>query len=268
MRRKATVKGSFYPGESSLIEGFIKENMPQEFQPQETKGIMLPHAGYIYSGRVAVETVAKTKPKEILVIMGPNHTGRGASFSVYPEGVWETPLGDIEIAKELAQKITENNLLQLDTQAHFYEHSIEVELPILKYFFGDFKIVPIVCSLANISVYKEIAKIIYQALREEEVLEKSLIVASSDMTHYQPQKIACQNDKFVIEAILNLDTAEFLKRVEEKDVSMCGVAPVGIMLEILQLWGAKNSSLVRYTTSAERNRDYSSVVGYAGIIFN
>ena len=138
--RKAIVAGSFYPKTAAQIEEFIKKNIPKETFPQEAKGIVLPHAGYIYSGGVAVETVAKTIPRKNLIIIGPNHTGKGKPFSVYPKGEWETPLGKIIVNSEITSEITNQNLLELDTQAHLYEHSVEVELPILKYFFKEFQI--------------------------------------------------------------------------------------------------------------------------------
>ncbi|MBN2119439.1 MAG: AmmeMemoRadiSam system protein B [Candidatus Omnitrophica bacterium] len=268
MTRATVASGTFYPANPNKLKEFIKNATPRNITPQEAKAVILPHAGYIYSGKVAVETVANIRPKKLLVALGPNHTGRGLPFSVYTQGCWQTPLGDIEIEPETAQEITKTRILEADIQAHAYEHSIEVQLPILKYFFEEFKFIPIACILADLAVYKEIAGIIYTSLEKTSGFAQSLIIASSDMTHYESQAQAEKKDKYVLEAILNLDTSNFLKRVQEKNVSMCGIAPVGIMLEFLKLSQAKKSRLIKYTTSAEASGDYSSVVGYAGAIFN
>jgi len=267
MKREPVVSGTFYSSNSLELDRFIERAIPKNIKPNDVKGAILPHAGYIYSGRVAVETAANIRPRSLIIIMGPNHTGRGEPFSVYPKGKWRIPYGDIEIDSQTAKEITNKNILKEDIEAHLYEHSIEVELPILKYFFKEFKFIPIVCMTANITTYREIAQIIYKILEEKGNLNESLIIASSDMTHYEPHKEAVKKDKFVVEAISNLDTGLFLKRVEENDVSMCGIAPVGIMLEILRLMKAQKSNLIKYMTSGDVNNDYSSVVGYAGMIF-
>ena len=268
MLRKAVVSGTFYPKKSDDLEQFIKRSLPKGLKQEKVKAAILPHAGYVYSGAVAVETVARIKPRELVVVLGPNHTGKGLPFSVYPQDRWQTPLGDINIEVKVAGDLVKKGVLQGDTQAHMGEHSIEVELPILKHFFKDFKLVPIVCVTATLALYAKIAKLIYDGLNDNQMLNETLIVASSDMTHYEPHKDAIKKDKYVLEAILNLDSKEFLRRIEEKDVSMCGVAPVGIMLELLKLMGAGKSELIKYSTSGEITKDYSSVVGYAGVIFN
>lgn len=268
MIRKPVVSGTFYPTGSKKIIDFIKTNLPKKVEPENIKAAIMPHAGYVYSGRVAVETAAKIAPKGLVVAMGPNHTGRGQPFSVYPDGAWQTPLGDVEIDSQTVDVLTKDSILVKDTQAHIYEHSIEVELPILQYFFSQFKFIPIVCAVAELSIYQQVAQLIYRILKEKDSLGESLILASSDMTHYEPQAQAVRKDKYVIDAILNLDTKSLLQRVDEQNVSICGIAPVSVMLEIMKLTGIKNSHLVKYATSGEINKEYSSVVGYAGLVFN
>jgi AmmeMemoRadiSam system protein B len=268
MIRRPVVSGTFYPSNSLKLETLIENFTPPKLTTKETKGAILPHAGYIYSGKTAIETVANIKPKKTLIIIGPNHTGRGMPFSVYSHGSWTTPLGEIAIAEGVAREIIKKGLLEDDTEAHLYEHSIEVQLPILKYFFKDFVFVPIVCITAELAKYKRIAQALYEVLNEKKVLNDSLIIASSDMTHYEPSEVAERKDKYVLEAILSLDTQLFLKRVQDQNVSMCGVAPVSVLLEILKLIEAKESRLVKYSTSGDVNNDYSSVVGYAGVVFN
>jgi len=266
MLRKPIVNGSFYPNNPLKLKEIIGR-MVSNADKKEIKGAVLPHAGYIYSGKTAVKTVEEILPKKRVVILGTNHTGKGKPFSVYPEGEWQTPLGNIEIDKDLSSEIVRGRILETDTQAHIFEHSIEVEIPILQFFFKDFKLTPIVCSNSELAVYKDVAKEIHSALQRKGVLEETCIFASSDMTHYEPQQQALKKDKEVIEEILKLNTYEFLERIKENHVSMCGTAPVAVLMEIMNLSGNIQARLADYTTSGETNKDYSSVVGYSGILF-
>lgn len=266
MLRKPIVNGVFYPNNPLKLEEIISQ-MASETEKKEIKGAILPHAGYIYSGKTAVKTVEEILPKKRVIILGTNHTGKGKPFSVYPEGEWQTPLGNIEIDTDLSSEIIRRGILEADTQAHIFEHSIEVEIPILQFFFKDFRLTPIVCSNAGVEVYKDVAKEIYSALQKKGVLKEACIFASSDMTHYEPQQQAFKKDKGVIEEILKLNTYGFLEKIKENHVSMCGTAPVAVLMEIMNLSGNVQVKLADYTTSGETNKDYSSVVGYAGILF-
>ncbi len=268
MIRKPAVKGTFYPANRIELEKFIKESTPPECRQSNIKGALLPHAGYIYSGKTAVEAVAHITPKDIVLIMGPNHTGKGKPFSVCTKDNWQMPSGQARLDSSTAHSLVEkSSYLEDDSQAHTFEHSVEVQLPIFQHFFKDFKFIPVVCTQAGLETYKQIANDIYTTLKESGLLEKILIVTSSDMTHYEPKQQAMTKDKYVLEALLHLNSEEFLKRISENHVTMCGTAPAAIMIEILKLMGIKNSKLVKYTTSGETNKDYSSVVGYAGAIF-
>ncbi|MFC1514326.1 AmmeMemoRadiSam system protein B [Candidatus Omnitrophota bacterium] len=265
MIRRAVVSGRFYPAQASELEEFIRTSVPAAVESAPAKAVILPHAGYLYSGKVAVETVASVLPKDKLLILGPNHTGRGAAFAVFSHGAWKTPLGEVAIDSLTAEKLINKGILEEDTAAHSAEHSIEVQLPIFQVLFNEFTFIPITCAAADLSVYSRIAGEIREAL--EEKADDFLFVASSDMTHYEPGTQAKKKDAYVLEAILNLDIKSFLSRVKEKDVSMCGVAPVGILLEVLKTLGAQTGQLIRYTTSGEINNDHTSVVGYAGVKF-
>jgi len=260
MIRNPIVAGQFYPASASelkaMIEGLVRE---------EVIGLVSPHAGYIFSGSVAGVTISRIKFKDTFIIMGPNHTGSGKPLSIMTEGVWKTPLGEIEIDSELAKQIlaTSKNL-QEDKTAHLYEHSIEVQLPFLQYFKPDFKLVPIVLAYASGAIYKEIGKEIAKAVKE--LNKKVVIIASSDMTHYESQESAQRKDTQAIEAILDLNEDELLKRVDELNISMCGYAPAVSLIVAAKELGATGAELVKYQTSGDGTGDYSSVVGYAGII--
>lgn len=265
MIRNPIVAGQFYPGSPSAleaqIEGFIDEQAPKE----EVIGLISPHAGYMYSGPVAGAVISRVKFKDTFVIMGPNHTGMGQRFSIMTEGTWRTPLGDVEIDSELAARIlVGSSHLKEDEAAHIQEHSIEVQIPFLQYFNRDVKIVPIVLAPADGATYKEIGHAIATAIKD--LNKEVVIMASSDMTHYEPQESANRKDKQAIEAILELNEDELLKRVEELRITMCGYAPAVSLLCACKELGAGEAELVKYQTSGDVIGDYSSVVGYAGII--
>ncbi len=260
MIRKPVVAGQFYPASAAalkaMIEGMVKE---------EAIGLVSPHAGYIYSGPVTAAVISRIKFKDTFIIMGPNHTGSGKPLSIMTEGFWKTPLGKVEIDSELGKKIlTTSKHLEEDKAAHLYEHSIEVQLPFLQYFKPDFKLVPIVFGPASGTVYKEIGQEIAKAVKK--LGREVVIIASSDMTHYEPQKSAQAKDSQAIEAILNLNEDELLKRVSQLGITMCGYAPAVSLIVAAKELGATGTELVRYQTSGDTTGDYSSVVGYAGII--
>lgn len=265
MIRNPAVAGQFYPGRTNELRLMIKGLVDNTATRQEVIGLIAPHAGYIYSGAVTGATVSRIKFKETFIILGPNHTGAGKPLSIMTDGVWVTPLGDVEIDSELAKRIlTTSKYLQEDYLAHQYEHSIEVQLPFLQYFKSDIKIVPIILSYAGAEFYKEIGKSIAIAIRESG--REAVIMASSDMTHYEPQDSARQKDSRAIEAILALDEDELLRRVKGLDITMCGYAPAVSLISAAKELGTQGAELVKYQTSGDTSGDYSSVVGYAGII--
>jgi hypothetical protein len=228
-------------------------------------GLIAPHAGYIYSGMVAGAVISKIKFGDTFVLLGPNHTGRGKNFSIMTEGTWITPLGETEVDSELGKRIlASSSYLQEDAAAHQYEHSLEVQVPFLQYFRPDVRIVPIILGQARGNVYKKIGKELAGAIKEYK--KRVTILASSDMTHYEPQESARKKDDKAIEAILSLDEDELLKRVADFDISMCGYAPVVSLISAAKEMGARKAELVKYQTSGDASGDYSSVVGYAGII--
>jgi len=267
MIRQPVVAGQFYPGSASQLEAMIETLVDEKAEKREVIGLVSPHAGYVYSGPVAGAVISRIKFKDTFIIIGPNHSGMGKPLSIMTRGKWKTPLGEVEIDSELGRQIlATSSHLQEDAIAHQYEHSIEVQIPFLQYFRSDFRIVPIILGYAGGDTCKEIGREIAKAVRE--LNREVVIIASSDMTHYEPQESAQEKDTQAIDAILDLDEDELLRRVEELDISMCGYAPTASLISAAKELGAKSAELVKYQTSGDTTGDYSAVVGYAGIIIS
>jgi AmmeMemoRadiSam system protein B len=265
--RKPAVSGQFYAGSAGRLKEDIERLIDKEAKTTEAIACILPHAGYAYSGRIAGKTVSCLSVKENAILLGPNHTGYGAPFSIMTEGHWQTPLGKININSDLAKSILNKSIyLTDDMYAHIYEHSLEVELPFLQYYNPDIKIVPIVVTEDQPQVYKEIGESIASVLKESKLVNSSLIIASSDMTHYEPQRSAEKKDREAIEAILELNEDKLIDKIKRLKISMCGYVPTVIMLVAAKFLGAKSAELIDYQTSGDVTGDHSSVVGYAGII--
>jgi AmmeMemoRadiSam system protein B len=266
--RKPAVAGQFYPSSEPELKKQIERFIDKKAK-FDVYGCILPHAGYIYSGAVAGYTLSEINIKDKIILLGPNHTGYGMPFAIMTQGIWQTPLGEIAIDDELAKALLgSNEYLQDDTLAHLYEHSLEVELPFLQYLKKDFKIVPITIASNNLSELKEVGKAIASVINELNIKDSVMLVASSDMTHYESQEEARNKDKQAIEAILELDEDKLFQRIRRFNITMCGYAPVVVMLSAVKLLGAKKANLAKYQTSADVTGDTSSVVGYAGIIIS
>lgn len=267
MIREPIVAGQFYPASAPHLKALIETlaGRPAEADKEDVIGAVAPHAGYIFSGGVAARVFSRLAYPDTFIILGPNHTGRGKPFSIMTGGTWKTPLGDVGIDAALASRLEAgSDYLQVDAAAHQFEHSIEVQLPLLQFFGPAFRIVPIVLSPATGDVYREIGREIARAVKDSG--RRVVIIASSDMTHYEPQELAQTKDSSAIDAILALDDEELLRRAEELDISMCGYAPVVSLITAARELGAETAELVDYRTSGDATADYSSVVGYAGII--
>lgn len=265
--RKPVVAGQFYQSSSKGLKKQIESFIDNRAIKIDALGCMVPHAGYVYSGSVAGATISSINIKDKIILLGPNHTGYGGAFSIMSEGTWQTPMGEVKIDTEVAKKILSNSrFLKDDSLAHLYEHSLEVELPFLQYFKADLKIIPIAFLSDNMNILEEIGKEIAGTIKELKLNDSVTIVASSDMTHYEPHDVAQKKDKLAIESILELNEEKLMHAIEEFNISMCGYAPVIVMLSLTKELGAKNSKLIKYQTSGEVTQDFDSVVGYAGII--
>lgn len=266
MHRRAVVAGQFYPSQEKDLSAMLRSfKLPAPGKQMRAIGCVLPHAGYLYSGKVAAATLAQINIPQTCVILGPNHTGFGPAASIMTEGTWETPLGDLTIDEGLAQDLLNNSsYLEEDATAHAYEHSIEVELPLLRSLKNKpFEFVPIILAPADTLMYNDIARTISACVKKS--AKDVLLVASSDMTHYETQKQVNAKDQEAIEAILNLDENELFDRVQKKGISMCGLLPVYVLIKAAKSLGAQHAQLASYQTSGDSTGDYSSVVGYAGI---
>lgn len=265
--REPAVAGKFYPSSAQALRKQIEVFIGAQADKEEVIACMLPHAGYIYSGLVAAQTVSCAKIKDKIILIGPNHTGYGARYSIMPAGSWKTPLGQVKIDSELAQCILKRSkYLEADNEAHLYEHSLEVELPLLQYFKADFQIVPVTLLSDELGALKVIGEEIAAAVKELGIKDSTLIVASSDMTHYESHEEAQKKDGAAIEAVLELNEDKLMGRIRQLNISMCGYAPAITMISAAKILGAKEARLIKYQTSGDVTGDKSSVVGYAGII--
>jgi len=275
--RKACQAGAFYAGTANSLKKQIESCFLGKYGPGSLpklnkqgkriiKALVCPHAGYMYSGQVAAHSyfeLANDGIPESIVIIGPNHTGLGSGVSIMDEGKWLTPLGELEIDSKLAKEICKvSNIIDVDEKAHEYEHSIEVQLPFLQYIYGNkIKFVPICMMMQDLKTSIEIGEALGIVLSNK----NSIIIASSDMTHYEPQKIAEKKDKLAINAILELNEKKLHEVIENEMISMCGYGPVTVAIKASKSLGASKAKLLCYKTSGDITGEYGAVVGYASI---
>ncbi len=267
MHRTPAVAGKFYDGTDiglrKQIEQYVVSGQPRT----DAVGILVPHAGLIYSGAVAGQVYSSISMPKTFIMLGPNHTGLGHAVSLMDDGAWEVPTGSLSIDRRLASRILQGTMLAVsDSQAHAYEHSLEVQIPFIAYFSRDVSIVPIAIMSASYESCRELAEGIAVAIQSVDY--PVTILASSDMSHYVSNKIARQKDKKAIDRMLDIDPRGLYDTVLQERISMCGVFPATVMLIAAQLLGAKNARLIKYMTSGDVSGDYSSVVGYAGIVLS
>lgn len=265
--RPPAVAGQFYNGSRDGLQKEVASLIGGNVSKKAVIGVISPHAGYIYSGPVAGSVYSSITPASVYVILGPNHTGLGAPFAISKSEAWSTPLGKAPVDRDLARAIKDNTGYVTDDDiAHQFEHSIEVQLPFLQYTAKDFKFVPIAVSGSSSQAYREVGGAIAKAIKDLGLSNKAVMVASSDMTHYESRSQAAKKDKMAIDAILKLDEEELMKNISSYDISMCGYAPVVVMISAAKELGAKSAQLIKYSTSGDVTGDDSSVVGYAGIV--
>jgi len=250
-----------------LGPGYIPKVKPVGEGVRKIRGLVSPHAGYMYSGPVAAHgycKLAEDGTPSVFVILGPNHTGLGSGISVYPvEGVWKTPLGNVEVDSQICKKIVDvSNLVDIDERSHVYEHSIEVQIPFLQYLYGSHRIVPICMLMQDLETSRELGEALATVLRNVD----AVIIASTDLNHYESHDRTLRKDGRVIDAILRMDEEALFKAVDE-GVSMCGPGPVATMIVALKRLGQFKATLLSHRTSGDVTGDYSAVVGYASIVF-
>lgn len=265
MIRKPAVAGRFYPASKAHLEKEVREYLNTGLKPRDVVGLIVPHAGYIYSGGVAGAVFSAVNVPDHVIVLSPNHTGMGAHASIMMDGEWELPTGNVRIDSVLAKALVEAcPELKSDTMAHMGEHSLEVELPFLQAKNPKFTFVPITLAHIRFDVCEKIGKAIAKVIKASK--EKILIVASSDMTHYESHEVAKAKDGMAIAHIHALDAKGLLDVCGRERITMCGVIPAAIMLVAAIELGAKKSELIKYATSGDVSGDYAAVVGYAGLI--
>ncbi len=269
MIRQPAVAGYFYPGRVEALIETLEELIEFSEDKISAIGIVVPHAGYIYSGRTAGKVYGAIEPPDVAIILGPNHTGLGPEVSLFSGEAFLTPLGEAKINKELSELLLNTSpLFSPDTLAHKREHSLEVQIPFLQYLNPEIEIVPICVGHLSLEEIRNIGEALAHSIEQFETStgKEVLIVASSDFSHYEPQLVAKTKDSLAIQEILNLSEEGLLRVVYRERISMCGVYPVAITILASKLLGAEEAILVEYRTSGDITGNFSAVVGYGGII--
>jgi MEMO1 family protein len=263
--RRAAVAGAFYPDRAELVQAELERFVNPAPSCVRARAVVVPHAGWRYSGRVAGAVYGRVSVPRLTLIVGPNHTGLGPAGSIMARGRWALPGGDTPVAEELASAVLANSaLLTEDEQAHAREHAIEVQLPFLRHVRPDVAFVPIVLGRRELAFCREIGRSLAIAVRQ--VREPVLLVCSTDLNHYDSQAVSNRKDRLAIDALLRLDPERLHATVAEHGITMCGVAPAVTILFTLAELGAGTAELVRYETSGDVSGDYDRVVGYAGLV--
>jgi len=283
MYRPPYVAGSFYPRDRSslqkIIENYIEEAEKDIELIDEGKnvGVLCPHAGYVYSGKTQAHSYyyLSNSQAETFVILGPNHTGLGLPVALMDKGSWETPFGEIKINEEVASKIVENSgFVGIDSSAHKYEHSIEVQLPFLQYMKNDATFVPICMGIQDKETAIEIGKAIAKSAKDP-----IGVIASSDLVHYgsrfgynpvkgNKEEILSwikKNDMEILKMAENMDVDGLYRFIDSKDYTTCGYGPLSVMLTCMKEFGGKKAKILDYSNSFETSGDYSAVVGYGSV---
>jgi MEMO1 family protein len=269
--RQPAVAGRFYPANAqhlrAEVEKFTTVPAAESAKP-ETKirafGCVVPHAGYMYSGHVAGAVFRRLELPRCFVILCPNHTGMGEPLAIMSEGAWHTPLGDVSIDEQLAEQLKARlPLLSEDPAAHRYEHALEVQLPFLQVLAPGFEFVPITVGTSNFEVLSALGTVISNVVAEAG--SPVLVIASSDMNHYESDSVTRTKDRRAIDRLLALDPRGLYDIVHKADISMCGYGPAVVMLTAARKLGATRAELIRYATSGDVSGDRDMVVGYAGV---
>jgi AmmeMemoRadiSam system protein B len=263
--RHPAVAGRFYPRDQDDLRAQVQSFLSPPSDTISALGCVVPHAGYMYSGYVAGAVYARLTIPRRIILMCPNHTGMGHPLAIMSTGAWETPLGQLPIDSELAVDLKRRfPLLTEDAEAHRAEHGAEVQIPFIQSRRPDCTFVPIALGTSRYEVLEPLGMAIADAVKA--VGESVLIIASSDMNHYENDTITRIKDQKAIERILVMDPRGLFDVVMNEDISMCGFGPTVAMLTATRRLGATNAELVRYATSGDISGDRERVVGYAGIV--
>jgi AmmeMemoRadiSam system protein B len=275
--RRPAVAGAFFDANPSSLRKQITDSFNHRLGPGRLPGdniesgiqaIVAPHAGYVYSGPSAAHAYLKLAEQEkpdTVIVIGPNHTGWGKHISIMGDGQWETPLGNVDLDTEIAQKIVQNSkFTEFDDKAFIREHSVEVQVPFLQFIYPDFTLVPICMGYQDLETSKDLGKAIHEAVEGR----NAMIVASSDLNHMESKSVSNRKDRFVLDAIDAMDEVKLQESVRREKISTCGYGPVSATLVASKLGGAKSSEILSYYTSGDIIGDDRQVVGYASAIIS
>lgn len=275
--RTPAVAGMFYPETKQELEKTIQNCFLNKYGPgmlpplhQEKKifGIICPHAAYQYSGPIAANSyyeISSQRP-DLVILVGPNHWGIGQDIASMKECTWKTPIGDVDVDTEAAIEINKiSKFVELDFFSHTRDHCLEVQIPMLQHTFRHkFKILPVILTDQSMKTAIELGKSIARIAKNR----KTIVIGSSDFTHYEPNDFAYKQDKALIDTIVDLDINKFYNTLQEKQISACGYGAIASTMIACKELGATNGTLIKYATSGDISGDKSSVVGYASIVFS
>jgi len=265
--RQPVVAGQFYPGEPQALMEEVRGHLAGAKPKNAARTIlaMAPHAGYVFSGAVAGATLGQANLAPTVLLLGPNHTGLGKPFAVWPDGRWLFPGGALAVDEELAALLLAADArLKPDTLAHQREHSLEVMLPFLAALTPETKIVPVCIAQPGLDTLQAVGLAVGRVLRD--LGRPASVLISSDMSHYVPHDTARRQDSRALEPVLRLDVPAFYETVRGEGISMCGVLPMTVGLTAALELGAARAEIAAYATSGQVNGDTRRVVGYAGLL--
>jgi len=272
MIRPPAVAGQFYPASAGQVEAELDRVIKPSAKLREAIGVVVPHAGWMYSGATAGKVYSTVKIPDHVIMIGPNHHGVGSAYALFDAGKWQTPVGDVPIDEPLAAELLDNcDLLAEDLRAHSIEHCLEVQVPMLRRANPNVRLVPLLIGgswpeSGGRSLLRAIGEAIAATVREYG--KPVLLLASSDLNHYEDQETAHVKDKLVLGAVEKLNEDALMDRVRDVEVSMCGVAPTFIVIHAAKKLGAKHGEVLDYRTSGDVTGDFSAVVGYGGVIIS
>ena len=266
--RKSVIAGSWYPGNPSILKRDIENYFNSVSEPEwkgEIVGLIAPHAGYIYSGQVAAYAynLVRGKKYDAVIVVGPSHRVAFRGVSVFSKGGFETPLGIVPIAEDLAEQIkTVSNIVTDIPAAHAQEHSVEIQLPFLQVALNDFSFLPLVMGEQNANICHELAKTIYKVVQDKKIL----MVGSSDLSHFYTYNKAKTMDTVVLDYIRKGDVSGLLNSLLDGEVEACGGGPMVVVMLVASMMKANKTVLLKYANSGDVTGDKSSVVGYAAAV--
>jgi len=275
MIRKPVVAGQFYPDNEEELRDMIHHCIQHKYGPgsnptisnEKIFGIICPHAGYVYSGPTAChsyKSISSQNP-ELVIIIGPNHFGIGMDAATMIDAQWQTPLGMVHVDSESAKRVAEiSKFIEIDEYTHSQDHSLEVQIPMLQEILSnDFKILPIILRAQDMETAIDVGNAVSEIAKKK----NAIIVASSDFTHYEENSFAHQQDKALLEPILEMDIERFYRVLNERRVTACGYGAMASAMIACRNLGATKGELLSYATSGDVSGNTESVVGYGAIKF-